>query len=436
MGKTIKNPILPILTKPGLTTFIFDMKVVESGAITFLNDFFFDHGFDIIYHNYLDAVQKQKYLDLVERKNWNTDISNPGYILTVLDLNPLKPNKKTLEYYPQLDNAHIFFKDWAFQKMDIFTSNQQKKGTGIKGYFQRYTARMEGYYKPFIQGQDIIDSTLNSAEAWQIIDHVIPEMKPYLEHQIVSRHKAYKPPFPIIKVLSGRGKNARVDLIDYKGKKAVCKTFRIGREEAFIKELKGLQLSAKIQEIPKPYASGENWVVMEYHEMAMDLEAFTFIPIKLAEKIFATLKKLFNEGFAHLDFNKNNIIVTEDESVYIIDFEDLHKYNKQPGSFKDSYDISGVINDGDIPSRPPRTYNYWYPLIGLKFDSLMNDSFYLKSLKRILYIMSSFIKNPLRDYLVQTKSSIKKLISKKRIADPISGKRRTVQPYVINPLYQ
>ncbi|MEX0929738.1 MAG: hypothetical protein WD266_07315 [Balneolales bacterium] len=423
-----------------LTVYTLDKKVVDLNKVDAIGDYFYKEGFEILLKHRLTGSQKAAYSRLLVSKGWQSDIKEPGAMVIALDLNPIKPSNVVLEYYPQLDNARIFYKD---RVKDIIRVNRTPvskpvflSGRIISNFTRKYCSLRERLLVQH-ERQDLVDASLNTDEAWEYLHRILPSRITEIKNKISKLSRGYQAPFPVKRRIYGQDRNAKIEIVAYRGGEAICKTFKPGREDIFNRELQGLKLSGKINEIPRLFEYGENWILMAYHERKLRLQNFALIPMKYVNKIFDALEKIYDEGYAHMDFHIGNIILTKSGDVKIIDFEDLHQYKEKPASFKESYDIAGITNRDDMPLEPPRTYQYWYPLIGLKFDSIYNDHFIIQHLKRSLYMVRILADTYITGPVKAVKAWLKVIIAGYRIK--LNNKihpRKSIHPFNIIPWNQ
>jgi acetyltransferase-like isoleucine patch superfamily enzyme len=138
-----------------------------------------------------------------------------------------------------------------------------------------------------------------------------------------------------------------IEVIDYKGKKAIKKTFENNDEalKAFENE-KNRYIDFKSSSwLPDVYEIGSNYLVLEYidNNYRLDQLNITEYPIdrkqELLGNIIVCLLDMYGKKIAHCDIHSKNIFITS-KGIKIIDFETSQKLNENIDFF-DSYDITG-----------------------------------------------------------------------------------------------
>ena len=63
------------------------------------------------------------------------------------------------------------------------------------------------------------------------------------------------------------------------------------------------------------------------------------------------MKIFYDHDYAIINFNPENLIITRNMKLKIMDFEFLYKYKNKPKYFLDSYDVKGVPKEfeSDLP---------------------------------------------------------------------------------------
>ena len=195
----------------------------------------------------------------------------------------------------------------------------------------------------FFQSFNPIHSTDTSEEALWCIDRIhSPSRLARIYSDLDKIRKYLRNPYPVIRSIN-YGRRSRVDLISYKNKLAIKKTFRPAHESAYLSELFAYKvLSRSISYIPALLDTGDMYLIVEYIHPSVKSSRF-LDPVHYHNRryhIMDFLYKLWDCGYAHLNFNPNNVMLTGD-SIAVIDFEFLHCYDQKPASIYDSYDVVG-----------------------------------------------------------------------------------------------
>ena len=113
-------------------------------------------------------------------------------------------------------------------------------------------------------------------------------------------------------------------------------------------------LSKELSSISKLIEKGKNYIIVEYFENILDEfseKKSKEIIKEYTKTILDNIYALWQIGFAHIDLNPGNIIITKSGELKICDFEFLHKYDNPNLPFSESYDLEGVpLNfNSDLP---------------------------------------------------------------------------------------
>ncbi|CAN5908285.1 hypothetical protein BH23GEM7_BH23GEM7_19990 [soil metagenome] len=232
----------------------------------------------------------------------------------------------------------------------------------------------------------------NTQAAWQCVTSALAERAEDLLAEARRRATAYRSPFPVVRRLSPHVQRAKVELVDYQGRAAVLKTFRIGKERFLRREvLAHVELSRQIEGIPRALAHGENWILVPYIEdtLGSSFRQLRFLPLPYAKHLIRFLEALYEAGYAHMDFSLKNALFDRAGKLWVVDFEFLHRYERRPDSFEESYDVVGPPAHfaGDLPEATiVRTYDRRLRKnTGLSLESLRGDPEWKQHLKRSIY---------------------------------------------------
>lgn len=158
----------------------------------------------------------------------------------------------------------------------------------------------------------------------------------------------------LLRIINPNGLRSKVTLIDYKEKVCIKKSFKLNMTRFLEREIYASEnLSKSLSSIPKLIDKGNDYIITEYFENILEnlsenkkkqvLKNYTSL-------ILDNLYKLWELGYAHIDLNPSNIIITSKNELKICDFEFLYKY-KNKVNFLNSFDIKGVPSyfDSDLP---------------------------------------------------------------------------------------
>lgn len=317
---------------------------------------------DIVISQRLDKKSKEFLAYNMRGGNWSRGPyhlsgGEPFHILVVYDYFPARLNSK----YSQ-DDSYKFFTN---QNFIILKNTLRKKVNENKYITSHYNA---------------VHTTDNQLEADFFLSSIFDNNNFTNINKLISEcRESYYTAYNVSKLIS-HGRRSKVELIEYEGGSAVKKTFRIGYEEFFKREVFAYKvLSKKILNIPLILFVGKNYIITEFIDEIDDSPIKVNLLSKRKGEILSFLRNLYNNGYAHLNFTPSNVILSKDHKIYVIDFEFLHKYDITPPNFIYSYDIVGVPRDfyGDLPlgyDRELNTFYYqWHPYFGGLFKSLTVD---------------------------------------------------------------
>jgi len=353
----------------GLVCFIAREKIVEAGLLEELKELIQKEGFTIICTKKLEGDFKEGFTEKVRGGNWNqgpwpSGGGTPSTLIVALDVYPVEPEHSDQKKHPGLTNKRIQEKN---RIRDLLNEQFPDKSDWCNG----------------------VHSSDNEIQAMEYLllaglneDDIFNEMQKYRE--------IFETKYPVIEVLSRYSRRAKIELISYKGEKAVIKTFKPRCEWFLANEIEAYKEFGKFEEIPKLLQTGDNYIITEYIEGSKPLEGK--VDIKTLKICLSILRKVYDKGYSLLDFRPTNFLMDNKNKIYMIDFEFLHKYKNKPG-FYQCYDLVGIpdrFNPLYVPitNVPKGEYQYdvlWGKRTGIYYDDLLklNDvSTYLKSISR------------------------------------------------------
>ncbi len=309
---------------------------------------------EILTEIYLDGDQKQRANRGIRGGDWGKGPhkiagGGPAVLLLCFDYHPVEASSELKLIHPHIRNANI---------------------SRFKGHLRKYVEERVLITKH----ANPIHSSDDEYEAWQYAEIIAPDETASLKERVSRIRKAYETVLPVIDLLPSHRRRAKLEVVDFDGIKAVKKTFRLSELDYFQRELEILSLfSKKSPLIPGVLARGDNYFIIPYFENALEglsLSEQDRILKGRGAEIVSVLKLFYDEGYALMDFNRNNVLITPQGNLVIIDFEYAHQYIDKPENFCFSYDIVGVPkkNDGSYVDgliEPCLTYkDSWEPILG------------------------------------------------------------------------
>lgn len=337
--------------KPELSFFLKDdaheLCPVEKGEVVafVVRDWAIENGFldklrreiesnlklEILYEMPLHDEQKKNVRQEIRGGDWGKGPhpvggGGPAVFWLCFDYHPVPATEKLTKVHPYIRNGNItHFKEY------------------LRNYVEQRTL-ITKHANPLHSADDEI-------EAWHYLEVVAPNKVRDLKQAVFDIRKSYDTEFPVIELLPSYRSRAKLELIEYEGQKAVKKTFRLSALDYFTKELSILEkFSEKCPYIPNVLLKGENYFIIPYYEnilMNISEQEKNNILRNRGAEIVDILKFFYTEGYSLMDFNANNVLITPENDLIVIDFEYVHKYREKPSSFLNAFDIAGVPQKDD-----------------------------------------------------------------------------------------
>ena len=312
----------------GLICFVVREKIIEAGLVEYLKKLIQKHGFTIILSSQIKDSVKDDFTKRVRGGNWNrgpwpTNAGKPALLIVAFDVYPIKPTPEDLQQHPGLSNKRI------------------EEKNAIRDLLNRKLPDR----KDWCNGLHSSDNEMQAAEYLSLAGLNEED----IFNQIKKLEASFKTENNVIEVLSRYSKRAKVELIDYKGEKAIRKTFKPRCEWFLENEIKAYKKFKDLKEIPHLLETGDNYFITSFVEGCKPLNSR--INIQTLKKCLSSLKKIYDRGYSLLDFQPANFLMDKKRNLYLIDFEFLHKYNNKP-SFMECYDLVGIPENFDILYTP------------------------------------------------------------------------------------
>jgi len=372
----------------GLVCFVAREKIVESGLLKELEDLIEREGFTIICTKKLESEFKDRFIDRVRGGNWNqgpwpSTGGLPSALVVALDVYPVEPDHTDQQKHPGLTNKRIQYKN---RIRDLLNDRYPNKSDWCNG----------------------VHSSDNEIQAIEYLllaglneDDIFKEIQKYRE--------IFDTKYPVIKVLSQYSRRAKIELISYKGKKAVIKTFKPKCEWFLANELEAYKAFGDFEEVPQLLETGDNYIITEYIEGSKPLEGK--VDINTLKICLSILRKVYDKGYSLLDFRPSNFLIDNKKNMYMIDFEFLHKYDNKPPFFE-CFDLVGLPKNFNLMNVPfivvpEGKYQYdvlWGGRTGIYYNELLKLDHFSTHLKSI----SRRIKWKLKKNLFSIKEKVKR----------------------------
>ena len=337
-----------------LTVFVLRERGLQMGLYEELKNALLMAGFEIIYHANLSGDAKKQAGFKLRGGNWGKGpfpISGgfPAAAFVAYDQMPSEPSEKVKKQHPFVNNM---------LSLDIKT----------------YIRKMCNQRLPAQQHFNPLHSCDDNIEAREYIDILFKEQKEEIYDKLQQVVNSFHTVIPVISDLTKFGRRAKVELIQSNGSPNILKTYKSGRKRFMEREIFAFgTLSKRIPYIPKLLDQGDNWLKIEYIKESNQSSKGSLI-LKHLHQLFDFMNHLFGANYAHLDFNPNNILFTEDERMYVVDYEFLYPYIQRPANIMESYDIAGYPNDlqSDKPAGGFKYINHlWRHHVGCSLIELV-----------------------------------------------------------------
>src|SRR4030066_87501 len=348
------------LTMEGLHVFL------DEGLFEDLRKFIQLEGFSILWTVEIEDSFKDEFAKRVRGGNWcqgpwPSSGGSPAVLLVALVVYPVEPEPGDYRQHPGLTNRRIQIKDKIRDSINNKLPDQMDWFNGI------HSSDNE------IQAVEYLSlAGLNK-------DEICKEIK--------KQREIFNTEYPVIQVMSQYSRRAKVELILYKGKKAVKKTFKPKGEWALENEIKAYRAFQDIINIPQLLEIGTNYIITSYIEGSKPLSKR--IGIRTLKRCLSFLRKIYDCGYSILDFKPRNFLLDKKNNIHMIDFEFLYEYSNKP-SFMECYDLWGTPQkidflyapDYKIPEGEKLFDLIWKDRTGISYEELykLDDfSIYFKS---------------------------------------------------------
>lgn len=299
----------------------------------------FDFGFDHVMEGRITDERAHSVAAGIRGGNWGKGPwpksgGLPAYYFVTFDVKPVEPSAEAVKEHVGLDNARV--PSAKLRIRDLYNEGKLPS-----------------------ERCNIVHSTDNGAQAIDYLKLLNPESLPYVEQEAKRKSAAFSTPFKVIQDFSKHARRAKVELIDYHGKKAICKTFKEGRKHYLQREVVAREIGKELSEISDILEVGDNYIVMEYYDDSIDristlrplLHGNGYLPIWAIEKMKNIILHYRSRGYECVDFNPHNVLFDPQNGLKVIDFEFLQKTDSSSGNLVGNYAWyaapAGIV--GDFP---------------------------------------------------------------------------------------
>ncbi|MCE9507521.1 MAG: hypothetical protein K8R48_04295 [Alphaproteobacteria bacterium] len=216
----------------------------------------------------------------------------------------------------------------------------------------------------------------NNACSNKMLHQVFPQQEQAIREKAKSNLAAFQPPYRVLKSLNNHTARARIDIVDFNGREAVCKTFRQSARDYLQREIQArAELGAKIPEIAPILEQGGNYFVMPLYRESWRWEddGLRLYPLERARQCMDFLRRCHTQGYAVVDAHPGAFLFDGEQGLRVADLEYLMPL-PDGAPFEKSFDIVGPPPGftGILPAGRPVTYqSAWRPVVGVSLRNLM-----------------------------------------------------------------
>ncbi|PRY70906.1 hypothetical protein [Halomonas ventosae] len=366
----------------GLTIFL----VREEGVayLGTIKEILFNEGFDHVVEGSIPEESVCEVARGIRGGNWGRGPypksgGLPSYYYVVYDAKPVVPSVKTKKVHIGLDNERILMAKTRIR--DVYNLGVLPQGRC-----------------------NILHSADNAAQAIDYLRLIDPGCIVFVEEVAERKYVMFSTPFKVIKELSNNARRAKVELIEFHGKKAVCKTFKEGRQRYLEREVTAREVGAELKEVSEILEVGDNYIVTTFYEGSLDeLSKFrpffhgnSYLPIWAIERMKDIILFYRARGYECVDFSPKNVVVDSNKDLKVIDFEFLQKLDHPseslygnlawypvPSNFE--RDVPQIKNNDSLYRR------FWFRYTGLPLYFCINNfpSFVLYFVRGVTFVCYS-----------------------------------------------
>lgn len=313
--------------KGEVMVFVIRDWTVRRGLANYITDWLEKEGLNIVKEVILNPEERRNAAQKLRGGNWGkgpwpVSGGDPAAILVVYDYHPKPLNARMQKKYPHVSNEKYLLKEKIRKEINDSL--------------------------PKLEQTNIMHSADDEIESMEYIMAVCPQIMEQLKETIGKWDKNYSTKEIVIADVSEHKRRAKVEVIDYQGKKAVKKTYKAQRER-FLNREKYVygELSKECEFIPALIESGDNYIIIPYFE-TVKFSSNPYLKNRMLRKykkeILAISEFFYQKGYALIDFHPGNLLITKN-GLKVIDFEFLYQYENVPKSSRDSFDLIGFPDD-------------------------------------------------------------------------------------------
>ena len=320
----------------------FTLFIIREKGIPFLHEIkklLWIDGFDIVYEQEIPFDKREIAVSNIRGGNWNRGPwpksgGFPVYVFAVYDLHPLEVDKVLAEKHIGIENARI-----------------SKTKIRIRDHINRLMDKSDWC--------NVLHSADNPVEALEYASYLIPNQISDINEKIQKLNITFNTPYPVIKNLTRHARRAKIEIVNFNGVEAVCKTFKPERDRFMQREILARELKGSLTCISEILETGRNYIILKKYDDILDnvCNSRSFFKNKklLPVNIITEIKKIISHyrslGYECIDFSPGNLIYDRIEGLKVVDFEFLQKGKISSSKLKGCYAWYKIPEDfnGDQP---------------------------------------------------------------------------------------
>jgi hypothetical protein len=322
----------------------FTVFLVRDEGMRYLDDIkklIVEEGFDILAESAIEGAARERTVRDTRGGNWGRGPwpmsgGHPAYALAMYDCHPIKPDDELSSQHPGLVNARIM----ALKlKLRDFANDRRKPAERC----------------------NIAHSADNAVQARHYAELALsPGTIERLEPEILRLYGSFVTPYPVIRDLSRDARRAKVEVVEFRGGQAVCKTYRPGREDFLARELLAREVGADFPEMSPILEAGDRYFVTELYvdnirglgRLRPLYQDHSFLPPRVIRRVRAFYWAFRERGYELAGLRPANFVWDERRGLRVLGFESIAQR-----------DESGR----DCGLSRAEYYEHWFPWTGIPF---------------------------------------------------------------------
>lgn len=329
----------------GLMVFVVRDWAVKNKRLDFILERLSSSQLDIVSVESISRSNRCDAINFIRGGKWDrgpypVSGGEPAVVIVAYDYDPKHPSIDSLKKYPFIANQNILIKHRIRDEINAEL--------------------------PLWKQVNCLHSADDIAESLQYIRVALPDREDALLDRVRERQRIFATEFPVLETYKPNGTRSKTEKINFNGRLAVKKTFKLGCERFAKREIFAYQTFSDLCDaVPPLLAYSSNYIIIPWYENALD--GLTSRQKKatirqFSGKILAAMRCFYENGYAIIGFYPGNLIITPEGDLKIIDFEFIYKYESIPSDFSQCYDLAGIPADfnGDLPvdsKKSGHTYN-------------------------------------------------------------------------------